>query len=251
MFKKKNIILTGGAGFIGSHFVKLLIKNNYNVIVFDKKKFSSFKKIKKKNVKYIQVDIADEKSIKSIINKFKNKKIYAIINNAAIDSVPKKTISKNHLPNIEQWKYELDVSLTGSYLMTKYFGEKIKQQRKGKIIYMGSDLSKVAPNQKIYKSFGNFLKPVTYSVVKHGIIGMMKYFAALYAKNNIQVNAISPGPIKNKHSNKFINVVSNSIPMGRMGNLEDLNSTLLFLLDEDNNFITGQNILVDGGRTVI
>ena len=249
--KNKNIILTGGAGFIGTHFVKLLIENKYNVIVFDNKKQSIYKKIVNRYVKYYQIDITNENSIKSIFKKFNNKKIYAIINNAAIDSVPKKTVLKNHLPDLNQWRYELDVSLTGSYLMTKYFGEKIKNQRIGKIIYMGSDLSKVAPNQKIYESFGNFLKPITYSVVKHGIIGMTKYFASLYAKYNIQVNAISPGPLKNKHKKKFVKVVSNSIPMNRMGHLKDLDSTLLYLLDENNNFLTGQNIVVDGGRTLI
>lgn len=247
---KKNIILTGGAGFIGSHWVKLLIKNNYNILVFDCKKSNKFK-IKNKNVTYHQIDITNEISIKNIFYKLKNKKIYALINNAAIDSVPKTTKKNNHLPETTQWKYELDVSLTGSYLMTKYFGEKIKKQKKGKILYMGSDLSIVAPNQEVYKSFGNFLKPVTYSVVKHGILGLTRYFASLYSKYNIQVNMLSPGPIKNKHKKKFVKAVSEKIPMGRMGDLEDLDQTLLYLLSEKNNFITGQNIVVDGGRTLI
>ena len=247
---KKNIILTGGAGFIGSHWVRLLVKNNYNILVFDCKKSNNFK-IKNKNVKYFQIDITNEQSIKNIFYKLKNKKIYALINNAAIDSVPKKTKKNNHLPDTIQWKYELDVSLTGSYLMTKYFGEKIKKQKKGKILYMGSDLSIVAPNQDVYKSFGNFLKPVTYSVVKHGVLGLTRYFASLYSKFNIQVNMLSPGPIKNKHKKKFVKAVSEKIPMGRMGDLEDLDHTLLYLLNEKNNFITGQNIVVDGGRTLI
>ncbi len=248
---KKNIILTGGAGFIGSHFVKLLINKNFNVIIFDNKKIKNNRIISNKNVNYYQIDITNENSIKTIFKKLKQKKIYAIINNAAIDAVPKKSRLNSHLPDINQWKYELDVSLTGSYLITKYFGEKIKKQKKGKIIYMGSDLSVVAPNQKIYKTFKNFLKPATYSVIKHGMLGITKYFASLYSKHNIQVNMISPGPIKNNHSNKFIKIVSGTIPMGRMGNLKDLDSTLIYLLDENNKFITGQNIIVDGGRTLI
>ena len=248
---KKNIILTGGAGFIGSHWVKLLLKNNYNVLVFDCKKIDTFKIRNQKNVSYYQIDITKETSIKNIFNKLKNKKIYAIINNAAIDSVPKKIKKDNHLPETRKWKYELDVSLTGSYLMTKYFGEKIKKQKKGKILYMGSDLSVVSPNQEIYKSFGNFLKPVTYSVVKHGMLGLTRYFATLYSKYNVQVNMLSPGPIKNKHTKKFIKAVSEKIPVGRLGNLHDLDSTLIYLLDENNNFITGQNIIVDGGRTIV
>ena len=226
---KKNIILTGGAGFIGSHWVNLLLKNNYNLIVFDCKKQTNLKF--NKNLIYFQIDITNENLIKNAFNKLKNRKIYALINNAAIDSVPKKTKKNNHLPDTMQWKHELDVSLTGSYLMTKYFGEKMKKQKKGKIIFMGSDLSVVSPNQEIYKSFGNFLKPVTYSVVKHGMLGLTRYFATLYSKYNLQVNMLSPGPIKNKHKKKFIKVLSEKIPLGRMGNLEDLDSTLIYLLD--------------------
>ena len=248
---KKNIILTGGAGFVGSHFIKLLVKNNFKVFIFDCKKIVNNKISLNKNVRYFQIDITKEMSVKSTFNKLKNKKIYAIINNAAVDSIPKKSKKNTHLPEINQWKYELDVSLTGSYLITKYFGEKIKKQKKGKIIYMGSDLSLVAPNQKIYKSYGNFLKPATYSVIKHGMLGLTKYFASLYSENNIQVNMLSPGPIRNKHSKKFVKTISQITPMGRMGTLEDLDKTLLYLLDENNNFITGQNIIVDGGRTLI
>lgn len=248
---RKNVILTGGAGFIGSHFVKLLTKNNYNVLIFDLKKKNSNKINLNKSVRYFQIDITNETSVKKIYNKLIKEEIYAIINNAAIDSIPKKSNKNNHLPDIDQWKFELDVSLTGSYLVTKYFGEKIKKRGKGKIIYMGSDLSVVAPNQKIYKSFGNFLKPATYSVIKHGMLGLTKYFASLYSKDNIQVNMLSPGPIENNHSKKFIKKISEITPMGRMGCPKDLDNTLLYLLDKNNNFITGQNIVIDGGRTLI
>ena len=88
---KKNIILTGGAGFIGSHFVKLLINKNFNVIIFDNKKIKNNRIISNKNVNYYQIDITNENSIKTIFKKLKQKKIYAIINNAAIDAVPKKS----------------------------------------------------------------------------------------------------------------------------------------------------------------
>ena len=83
------------------------------------------------------------------------------------------------------------------------------------------------------------------------MLGLTRYFATLYSKYNLQVNMLSPGPIKNKHKKKFVKVVSETIPLGRMGNLEDLDSTLIYLLDEKNNFITGQNIIVDGGRTIV
>ena len=136
--------------------------------------------------------------------------------------------------------------------MTKYFGEEMIKKRNGKIINIGSDLSVVAPNQDIYKKiYTNYTKPVTYSVVKHGLLGMTKYFASLYADKNVNVNMLSPGPIFNKHNKKFIDELIKFIPQKRMGNPEDLISAVDFLIDRKNSYMTGQNIVIDGGRTII
>ena len=91
----------------------------------------------------------------------------------------------------------MNVGLRGSFNMIKFFGEEMARKR-GSIINIGSDLSVIAPNQKIYKlSYKNYIKPVTYSVIKHGLLGLTKYFASLYANQNVRVNMVSPGPIKN------------------------------------------------------
>ena len=110
----------------------------------------------------------------------------------------------------------------------------------------------IAPNQKIYKSsYKNYIKPVTYSVIKHGMLGLTKYFASLYGANNVRVNMLSPGPIKNNQSSKLIKELENIIPMNRLGNSEEIFGLLYFLSSKDSSYITGQNILVDGGRTII
>ena len=136
--------------------------------------------------------------------------------------------------------------------MIKYFGEKMTTNRKGSIINIGSDLSLIAPNQKIYKkAYPNYFKPPTYSVIKHALLGMTKYYASLYAVSNVRVNMVSPGPIKNKQNSKLISEIKNIIPMNRLGKYQDLFALIRFLIDDQSNFITGQNIFVDGGRTII
>ena len=125
-------------------------------------------------------------------------------------------------------------------------------QKNSSIINIGSDLSVIAPNQKLYKSsYKNYIKPVTYSVIKHGLLGMTKYFASLYARNNVRVNMISPGPIQNKQKRKFVNELKKIIPMERLGHPTEILSSLSFLADSSSSYVTGQNIIVDGGRTII
>ena len=125
------------------------------------------------------------------------------------------------------------------------------KKKQGSIINIGSDLSVIAPNQNIYKSYNNYIKPVTYSVIKHGLLGMTKYFSSLYAKNNVRVNMISPGSIKRNQSKKLVKELKKIIPMNRLGNPEDLMGLLLYLASSQSNYTTGQNFLIDGGRTSI
>jgi NAD(P)-dependent dehydrogenase (short-subunit alcohol dehydrogenase family) len=183
----------------------------------------------------------------------KNFFVEVLINNAAIDSVPYKKGSRvQKFPTSEMWDMEMNVSLKGSFFFIKFFGEKMVKEKKGSIINIGSDLSVIAPNQKIYKSsYKNYIKPVTYSVIKHGMLGLTKYFSSLYANNNVRVNMVSPGSIKNKQSKKLLKELENVTPMARLGNSNDIFGILYFLASDDSSYITGQNILVDGGRTVI
>ena len=124
--------------------------------------------------------------------------------------------------------------------------------KSGSVINIGSDLSVIAPNQKIYKkTFKNFVKPATYPVVKHALLGMTKYFASLYGKYGVRFNMISPGPIYNNHKKSFVNELNNIIPMERMGTPNDLKGVVKLFLSSESKYITGQNIIIDGGRTII
>ena len=246
---KRNVVLTGGAGFLGKEFARHLIKKNYNVYIFDKQKYIGEKHI---NLKSFILDITSEKQIKKVYNQLKKKNIAIdiLINNAAIDSIPANK-KKNKL-NIKQIKKEIDVSVIGSYLLINYFSSDMIKKKSGKIINIGSDLSVIAPNQSLYNGiFKNFIKPVSYSIVKHAMLGLTKYYASLYGKYNICVNLLSPGPIFKNHNKIFLNRLKKIIPLNRMASVDDILSALDFLIENNNKYYSGQNLVVDGGRTII
>jgi NAD(P)-dependent dehydrogenase (short-subunit alcohol dehydrogenase family) len=252
--KKKLCIITGGAGFLGSKFCKFFSKNNYSVICIDNNKININKFRSIKNITILNYDVTNEEHIKKIFDYLKKiKNIDCLINNAAIDAVPSSGNKKNFkYPEINSWQKEFNVGILGSFLMIKYFGEKMIKQKHGSIINIGSDLSVLAPNQKIYeKSYKNYYKPPTYSVIKYGLLGLTKYYSSLYAKNGVRVNMVSPGPIKNKQNKKLIHELKQQIPMNRLSEPMNLYGLLLFLAEDHSKYITGQNILVDGGRSII
>lgn len=253
--KKKVCLITGGAGFLGKKYCEMFLKQKYIVICVDKN-IKLLNKLNKKNRNLFleNVDITNIKEVKQLYIRLKKKfKIDVLINNAAIDAVPRrKTANLNRYPNLEDWDKEFNVSLKGSFLMIQFFGEAMFRRKKGSIINIGSDLSVIAPNQKIYRSsYKNYIKPVTYSVIKHGMLGLTKYYASLYASNNVRVNLLSPGPIHNKQRNKLVLELKSVIPMNRLGKTNDITGALYFLASEESSYITGQNIVVDGGRTII
>ena len=148
------------------------------------------------------------------------------------------------------WKEDLNVGLTGSYLSTKIFGTYMAEKKSGVILNISSDLGIIAPNQGIYKKT-NFVKPVSYSVVKHGIIGLTKYTASYWAKKNVRCNAIAPGGIYNKQNANFLKNIKKIIPIGRMAKKNEYNDLILFLCSKSSSYITGSVIVSDGGRTII
>ena len=253
--KKLATLITGGAGFLGSFYCTKFIENNHFVFCIDTnlKKINKLKKKYKKNFIGLKCDISNEKEVKKLFN-YVNKKFFVnvLINNAAIDAIPLNIKKNNKYPDILQWDKEMDVGLKGAYIMIKYFGELMFKKKNGSIINIGSDLSVIAPNQKIYKGvYNNYFKPVTYSVLKHGLLGMTKYFASLYGNNKVRVNMVSPGPVKNKQKKKLINNLLDLIPAKRLANPADVAEAILFLSKKNSKYINGQNIIIDGGRTII
>ena len=153
------------------------------------------------------------------------------------------------------WTRDLELGLGSAFLCSKIVGGYMADWGRGVIVNIASDLSVIAPDQRLYRKEelddnNQPVKPISYSVVKHGIIGMTRYLATYWA-GKVRVNAISPGGVFNNQPDDFVKHLSNLIPMGRMARATEIQGALIFLCSESSSYITGQNIIVDGGRTII
>jgi len=184
-----------------------------------------------------------------------------LLNNAAIDPKVKTEygiLESSRLENfsLEQWKMEMSVGLTGAFLCSQIFGHLMAKDGKGGVILnIASDLSILSPDQRLYKKEElsaelQPVKPVTYSVIKAGLIGLTRYLATYWVDKGIRSNALSPGGVYNGQNEEFINRLSSLIPMGRMANKDEYHSAIQFLCSDASSYMNGQNIVIDGGRSV-
>ena len=128
----------------------------------------------------------------------------------------------------------------------------LQKAKKSSIINFSSDLSVIAPNHKIYSSKNkNYIsKPISYSLTKHASIGLTKYLSTYYGNQGIRFNSISPGAVKKKQNKKFVNKITNLIPMGRMANIDEYKGAVVFLCSDASTYMTGENLVIDGGKTI-
>lgn len=193
-----------------------------------------------------------------LIDKFG--KIDCLVNNAANNPKIEKNISKKNFSRLENfpldiWYQDLNVGLTGSLLCSKYYGYQIsKNSNGGSIVNISSDLGLISPDQRLYYKKGidiekQNVKPVSYSVVKSGIIGLTRYLATYWADKNVRCNAICPGGVENQQSKDFLEEIRLRIPLGRMADNFEYQGTLIWMLSDASSYLNGAIIPVDGGRT--
>lgn len=256
----KLAVITGGAGLLGVQHTLAILENKGTVIIIDinKNKFSELKKFHHKfnNVDFYYGDVSNYNQINKIKNKIikKYKKIDILINNAQRDYVPKKKLSsfKNTFENysLKQWEEEINTGLKGAFVCSQIFGSEMAKRNGGVILNIASDLSVIAPDQRLYSHLNTF-KPVTYSVTKHGLIGLTKYLASYWASKNIRVNAISPGGVLNNQNKIFIKKIKKLIPLNRMAHVFEYKEAIQFLCSDASSYMTGHNLVIDGGRSII
>ncbi len=261
-------IVTGGAGLLGKQHIEALLEANADVVLFDINE-KALEEVKiffmqkyDKDVMALKVDITKEDEIleakEKIFKKF-NKYANILINNAAIDPKFEKEskVNKSRLENFElnQWNLEISVGLSGAMLCSKIFGVEMAKNGKGVILNIASDLGVIAPDQRLYKKEGLIdseqnVKPVTYSVIKHGLIGLTKYIATYWADRGVRCNAFAPGGVFNNHSDEFLEKITNLIPMKRMANIDEYKASILFLCSDASSYMNGATLNMDGGRSV-
>ena len=152
------------------------------------------------------------------------------------------------------WNGDIAVGLTGAYLCARVFGGEMARAGRGAILNIASDMAVIAPDQRLYREPGRAddqqpVKPVTYSVVKAGLLGLTRYLSTYWADQGVRCNALSPGGIYDGQPDDFVQRLANLIPMGRMADADEYNGAVVFLLSDASRYMTGQNLVIDGGRT--
>ena len=241
-FKDKTVIITGGTRGIGATMVSSFCDSGANVVVTGTKKLrvesAGFPGIKN-NIQYHQLDYSSAESVKEFISLIKGlDKVDVLINNAGVNKID--TISEI---SIDDWDWMNTINLKGPFLLTQAVSENMKKQKSGKIINIASIFSVVSK-----------VKRAAYSATKWGLIGFTKAVALELAPFNIQVNAVSPGFVDTDLTRKILGLenmkqLEETIPQGRLATPDEIAKVVLFLCSDQNTYITGQNIVVDGGFT--
>jgi len=264
----KVIVITGGSGFLGQKHAEAVAESGGIPVLLDIDKkglvtaVEELRKKYKSDVAGFKCDITNkleiEECLEKILEKFDH--IDGLVNNAANDPKVGTSLDSKKLTRLENispefWHKDIAVGLTGSFYCAQVFGHHMSCSGGGVIVNIASDLAIIAPDQRLYQIEGldknsQPVKPVTYSVVKSGLIGLTKYLATYWANDNVRVNAISPGGIYNNQSDDFKLKISSRIPMGRMANADENKGGLIFLLSDASSYITGFNLVVDGGRSI-
>ncbi len=243
--KNKIVIVVGGAGLIGSEIVKGLSDFGAKVYIADADKKAA-KKIKAKGIQFVYLDITSEDSINKALGEvYKKAKKIDVLINCAYPRTSDWCLKLEDVP-FDSWKDNVNNHLGGYFLCSKVAADLMKNKAKGVIINFASIYGVVAPDFSIYKGT-HMTMPVAYSAIKGGIIAFTKYMATYYAKDNIRANVISPGGVFNGQDRAFVKKYAMKTPLCRMANPKDIVGAVIFLSSDASSYLTGQNLVVDGG----
>lgn len=263
----KVIIITGANGLLGRKHAEAVACFGGTPILLDLSQEAVDMFAGELNEKYkvsavgFSINITDEKAIEDNVQQLIERfgKIDGLVNNAAnnpkVEDSEKVNFSRLENFPLNIWNDDIAVGLTGSFLCAKHYGFAIsKNPNGGSIVNISSDLGLIAPDQRLYAKNGiasnkQSVKPVTYSVVKTGLIGLTRYLATYWADKNVRCNAMCPGGVENGQPNVFLEEVTKRIPMGRLANSDEYQGTLLWMLSDASSYLNGAIIPVEGGRT--
>ena len=264
------VLVTGAAGLLGKEHCIALLQAGGTVVMTDvnQERLSTVSQsfaqwFPQEQIITRVMDVTDESQVAEIAADLLSvgKPVDVLVNNAAIDPkvMEKTTIQQDsRLENfsLERWNMEFNVGLTGAFICSKVFGTQMANRKyAGNIVNIASDLGVIAPDQRLYSVEGlgsdeQPVKPVTYSVIKFGLIGLTKYLATYWAANGIRCNALSPSGVFDGQSDEFVSRIENLIPLKRMATPKEYHGALQFLCSKASKYMNGHNLIVDGGRSV-
>ncbi|MBX3009246.1 MAG: SDR family oxidoreductase [Melioribacteraceae bacterium] len=259
--QNKTAIVTGALGLIGKEHCRALSEAGANVVVADinPQECEKFADTLQTQSIGCGLDVTSKKSIEKlrdiVLEKFGH--IDILVNNAAINDMfenPKAASEQSKFENypLELWQKSVDVNLTGVFLCSQLLGNEMAKQKSGSIINVASTYGISAPDQSLYiKEDGSqaFYKPPAYSATKGAVIMFTRYLAAYWGKENVRVNTLTPGGVENNQDEFFIQKYSAKTQLGRMAKPTDYKGALIFLASDASSYMTGANLVVDGGWT--
>ena len=241
--KDKVIVVTGGSGLLGGKIIEVLRGQGAKAISADLK-------VPDNDELSIKLDITSEQSVRDAVSAIvaKHGRIDGWINNA----YPRTSDWGNKFEDIkvESWKQNVDMHLNGYFLCCQIVLEQMKKQSSGSLINMSSIYGLVGPDFNVYNGT-SMTMPAAYAAIKGGLNNLTRYLAAYYGPYQVRVNTVSPGGIFDNQPQPFVTNYNNKVPMRRMGNPMDIASATCFLLTDESSYITGHNLVVDGGWTAI
>lgn len=266
----KTALITGAAGLLGVEHAAALLESGATVVLTDLSmptleaaKATLAKDTDPARIVCHLMDVADPANVQVVATELgvQGRRVDILVNNAAIDPKVKgeqgvmETSRLEHFP-LDQWNLQVAVGLTGAFLCSQVFGTAMARDGKGGVILnIASDLSVFSPDQRLYRKEGlaedmQPVKPVTYSVIKAGLVGLTRYLATYWTDQGVRANALSPGGVFNGQGEAFVQRLSALIPMGRMASRDEYRSAVQFLCSDASSYLNGQNIVMDGGRSV-
>jgi NAD(P)-dependent dehydrogenase (short-subunit alcohol dehydrogenase family) len=261
-------VITGGAGLLGGKHAEAIIEMGGIPVLVDVAADRSQNCAQQLASNYgsaalgLGADITKPEQVEGVLEQILAAfgRVDILINNAANNPKMESQNGGGHWSRFEQlpvsvWDQDVAVGLTGAFLCSQVIGRKMADQRHGVILNIASDLAVIAPDQRIYRQPGlpdneQPVKPVTYSVVKAGLIGLTRYLSTYWADQGVRVNALSPGGVYNQQEEAFVHRLTNLIPMGRMADHDEYKAAVVFLVSDASAYMTGANVVMDGGRTV-
>lgn len=265
----KTALITGAAGLLGKEHAAALMESGAKVVLTDISE-ASLITVSNQLSQYFDahriltqvMDVSQPKAIRTVAETLwkAGLRIDILVNNAAIDPKVKGdqgVLETSRLENFEldQWDLQLAVGLTGAFLCSQVFGTAMaKDGQGGVILNVASDLSVFSPDQRLYRKEGlpdelQPVKPVTYSVIKAGLVGLTRYLATYWTDKGVRCNALSPGGVFNGQGDDFVKRLTSLIPLGRMADKDEYRAVVQFLCSAASSYMNGQNIVMDGGRS--
>ncbi len=265
--KSQVVVITGAAGLLGRQHAEAVARAGGTPVLLDLHAQPVAQMAADLAAQYgvpasgWAVDITQEAEIEANCAAIlaRHGRIDGLVNNAAnnpkVEGDGSKKFSRLENFPLEVWQADVAVGLTGAFLCAKHYGTAISRNPQGgSIVNISSDLGLIAPDQRLYRKTGlpddqQPVKPVTYSVVKTGLIGLTRYLATYWADRSVRCNALCPGGVENNQNPAFLQEVSSRIPMGRLARPDEYQGTLLFLLSAASSYVNGAVLAADGGRS--